>query len=129
MARLDESVTPKPIQVLIICAAGMSSSLLIDAIEKAGSEAEYSLNVITYHSFGSAYWDFEKDTVDVVLVAPQIRFLRKGIEKLAAPFGIPVVVIEPMSYGMADGESLLQQVMTAIKSRSTTNMTEGHRLD
>ncbi len=124
MARLDESVTPKPIQVLIICAAGMSSSLLIDAIEKAGSEAEYSLNVITYHSFGSAYWDFGKDPVDVVMVAPQVRFLRKGIQKLASPHGIPVIVIEPMSYGMADGESLLQQVMSAINEKQ-----EYHELD
>ena len=124
-----ESVTPKPINVLIICAAGMSSSLLIAAIEKAGREAGFTLNVITYHSFGSAYWDFGKDAVDVVLIAPQIRLLRKSIQKLASPHGIPVVVIEPMSYGMADGESLLQQVMTAIKSRSTTNMTEDHHLD
>ncbi len=124
MARLDESVTPKPIQVLIICAAGMSSSLLIDAIEKAGSEAEYSLNVITYHSFGSAYWDFGKDPVDVVMVAPQVRFLRKRIQKLASPHGIPVIVIEPMSYGMADGESLLQQVMSAINEKQ-----EYHELD
>lgn len=114
---MDESMTPKPIQVLIICAAGMSSSLLIDAIEKAGSEAGYSLNVITYHSIGSAYWNFEKHSVDVVLVAPQIRFLRRGIEKLASPHGIPVVVIEPTSYGMADGESLLQQIMNAINEK------------
>ena len=110
-------MTPKPIQVLIICAAGMSSSLLIDAIEKAGSEAGYSLNVITYHSIGSAYWNFEKHSVDFVLVAPQIRFLRRGIEKLASPHGIPVVVIEPTSYGMADGESLLQQIMNAINEK------------
>ena len=110
-------MTPKPIKVLIICAAGMSSSLLIDAIEKAGREAGYSLQVITYHSIGSTYWDFGKDVVDVVLVAPQIRFLRKSIEKLASPHGIPVVVIEPMSYGMADGESLLQQVMNAINKK------------
>jgi PTS system cellobiose-specific IIB component len=95
----------------------MSSSLLIAAIKKAGSEAGLTLKVIAYHSFGSAYWDFGKDAVDVVLVAPQIRFLRKGIEKLAAPFGIPVIVIEPMSYGMADGESLLEQVMNAINEK------------
>jgi PTS system cellobiose-specific IIB component len=95
----------------------MSSSLLIAAIEKAGSEAGYSLHVITYHSIGSAYWDFGKDAVDVVLVAPQIRFLRKSIEKLASPHGIPVVVIESMSYGMADGESLLQQVINAINDK------------
>lgn len=112
-----ESVIPKPIKVLIICAAGMSSSLLIAAIEKAGREAGLTLKVIAYHSFGSAYRDFGKDAVDVVLVAPQIRFLRKGIQKLASPHGIPVIVIEPLSYGMADGESLLQQVMNAINEK------------
>jgi PTS system cellobiose-specific IIB component len=109
---LDARVTKKPLKILIICAAGMSSSLLIDAIEKAGQEEDLKLEVITYHSMGSTYWDFENRPMDVVMIAPQIRFLKRGIERIASPHGIPVVVIEPTAYGMVDGERLLRQVLS-----------------
>lgn len=99
----------------------MSSSLLIRALHGAGHAAGLSLEVIAHHSFASAYWDFGVSPVDVVLVAPQIRFLRKGIEKLASPYGIPVVVIEPTTYGMADGDKLLLQVMSALDEISGTS--------
>ena len=102
------------VTVLIICAAGMSSSLLIKAIENAGVEAELTIEVITYHSIGSANWNFVKNPVDIVMIAPQIRFFKKSIETLASLHGIPVVVMEPSVYGMADGGRLLQQVMNVL---------------
>jgi PTS system cellobiose-specific IIB component len=111
----------KEVKVLIFCAAGMSSSLLIRALHDAGQEVDLNIEVIAHHSFGSAYWDFAKSPVDVVLVAPQIRFLRRGIEKLASAYGIPVVVIEPTTYGMADGDKLLLQVMSALDEISGTS--------
>lgn len=94
----------------------MSSSLLIRALTNAGIEADLNIEVIATHSFGTSNWDFEKFPADVVLIAPQIRFLKKGIEKIASAHGIPVVIIEPTTYGMADGDRLLQQVMRAIKN-------------
>jgi PTS system cellobiose-specific IIB component len=99
----------------------MSSSLLIRALQDAGQAADLSVEVIAHHSFASAYWDFGTSPVDVVLIAPQIRFLRKSIEKLASPHGIPVVVIEPTTYGMADGDQLLLQVISAIDDTLGTN--------
>jgi PTS system cellobiose-specific IIB component len=115
---LDARVTQKSIKILIICAAGMSSSLLIDAIEKAGKEEDLKLEVITYHSIGSTYWDFGKTPVDVVLIAPQIRFLRNNIAKLASPHGISVKIIDPTSYGMTDGQKIVQQILEAVAPKS-----------
>ena len=104
--------------------------MLIRALHEAGQEADLNVEVIAHHSFGSAYWDFGKSPVDVVLIAPQIRFLRKGIEKLASPHGIPVVIIEPTTYGMADGDRLLLQVVNAIdKASGTSKETQGHSSD
>lgn len=114
----DGRVVAEPVKVLIICAAGMSSSLLISSIEAASKKAGLSVDVITYHSIGSAYWDFGKTPVDVVLIAPQIRFLRNNIAKLASPHGISVKIIEPTSYGMADGQKIVQQILEAVAPES-----------
>jgi len=50
----------------------------------------------------------------VVLIAPQIRHLRKSIEKLAASVGKPVAMIEPFHYATMNGQAVLEQVLHFI---------------
>jgi len=51
------------------------------------------------------------DECDIILIAPQIRHLRKSIEKLAASAGKPVALIEPFHYATMNGQAVLDQVM------------------
>ena len=51
---------------------------------------------------------------DVVLIAPQIRHLRKSIEKLAISVGKPVAMIEPFHYATMNGQAVLGQVMHLV---------------
>ena len=46
-----------------------------------------------------------------VLIAPQIRHLRKSIEKLAMAAGKPVALIEPFHYATMNGQAVLEQVL------------------
>jgi PTS system cellobiose-specific IIB component len=48
---------------------------------------------------------------DVVLIAPQIRHLRKSIEKLAGSLHKPVALIEPFHYATMNGQAVLEQVI------------------
>ena len=48
---------------------------------------------------------------DVVLIAPQIRHLRKSIEKLAQSVGKPVALIEPFHYATMNGQAVLDQAL------------------
>ncbi|HJW90606.1 MAG TPA: hypothetical protein VJ436_08185 [Anaerolineales bacterium] len=107
----------KPIKVLMVCAMGMSSSLLEAKIREAAQAAgvPFELQAITTPEM--ARWDFEVHYVDIVLVAPQVRYKRKSIAQAAQPFNIIVQDIDPVSFGMVDGEKLFQQIITAVEAR------------
>ncbi|HEY45901.1 MAG: hypothetical protein AMJ88_12015 [Anaerolineae bacterium SM23_ 63] len=111
---------PKTIKVLLICAAGMSSSLLIASIMEAAERAGVDLEVRAYFANIGTYWDFEEHPFDVILIAPQVRFMRKSVAKKVEPLGIIVQGIDPQAYGMVDGEKIFQQIVDALKARDAT---------
>jgi PTS system cellobiose-specific IIB component len=110
----------KKIKVLLICAAGMSSSLLEASIMEAAETAGVDLEVRSYFANIGTYLDFEEHPFDVILIAPQIRFMRKSIAKKVEPLGIIVQGIDPQAYGMVDGEKIFQQLYDALKARDAT---------
>ena len=107
----------KPIKALMVCAMGMSSSLLENKTKDAARAAgvPFELHAITTPEI--ARWDFQTNYVDIVLVAPQVRYKRKSIAEVAAPYGIIVQDIDPVTFGMVEGEKLFQQIWAAIKAR------------
>jgi PTS system cellobiose-specific IIB component len=64
-------------------------------------------------------WDWEAHWVDVVLVAPQVRYKRKSIAQAANPLGIIVQDIDVITFGMVDGDKLFAQVRAAIQARDS----------
>jgi PTS system cellobiose-specific IIB component len=108
-------MSEKSIKVLLICAGGMSSSLLLSQIREASHTFGVDLDVSAHHSSGLQPWNFEKRPIDIVLVAPQVRMLRRGIARAAEPFGAIVECMEPMAYGMADGQKIVRQIIEAMK--------------
>jgi len=107
----------KPIKVVMVCAMGMSSSLLENKTREAAAAAgvPFELHAITTPEI--ARWDFQMNYVDVVLVAPQVRYKRKSIAEAAAPYNIIVQDIDPIIFCMVEGEKLFQQIMDAISAR------------
>ena len=111
------TMAEKTIKVLLVCAAGMSSSMLEEKIRKAAAAAECEIELKAIDSMRITLWDFEKDRMDVVLVAPQVRFKKRGIAEKAEPQGSVVQDIDTVAYGMMDGEKILAQVLDAIKNK------------
>ncbi len=107
----------KMIKALMVCAMGMSSSLLENKTRDAAKAAgvPFELRAITTPEI--ARWDFQANYVDIVLVAPQVRYKRKSIAEAAAPYGIIVQDIDPVTFGMVEGEKLFQQIWAAVKAR------------
>ncbi len=107
----------KKIRVLMVCAMGMSSSLIeartAEAAEKAG--VPFELKAIDTAEIGR--WSFVENPMDVVLVAPQVRFKKKSLEEAAGPHGSIVLNIDSVAYGMVDGEKIFEQIMEAIRER------------
>ena len=110
-------MTEEKIRVVMVCALGMSSSLMEAATIKAAQEAgvEFEMKSISNQEMG--IYDFDMHPVDIILVAPQVRFKRRSIKEMAEPRGIIVEDIEPITYGMVDGEKLFQQILTAYRKK------------
>jgi PTS system cellobiose-specific IIB component len=108
------------IKVIMICAAGMSSSLLETKIRQAAEEANipFELRALSVPQFGR--WDPDSEKIDVILVAPQVRYKRRSITELMTPRGIIVQDIDSIDYGMVNGENILKKIMTALEERDKT---------
>ncbi len=107
-------MTNKKIKVVLVCAAGMSSSMLEEKIRQAAAAAGKEMELRAVDSTRISLWDYENDRMDVILVAPQVRFKKKGIIQKAEPLGIIVQDIDTVAYGMVDGEKIFKQVMDAL---------------
>lgn len=96
------------IRVLIVCSWGMSTSLLVDSMLAAAETRKVELTV---DAVSAGEYAENVEGCDVVLIAPQIRHLRKSIDKLAASVGKPVALIEPFHYATMNGAAVLEQVL------------------
>jgi PTS system cellobiose-specific IIB component len=99
------------IRVLIVCSWGMSTSLLVDSMLEAAAELQYEVSV---EALSAGEYAGQIEECDIVLIAPQIRHLRKSIEKLAASEGKPVALIEPFHYATMNGKAVLEQVLQML---------------
>ena len=105
----------KKVRVLMVCAIGMSSSLIEQKTSKVAEEAgvPFEIQAVDVPEIGR--WDFNENPVDIVLIAPQARFKKRSIDQVAGPLGILVENIDSVAYGMIDGEKIFEQIMAAIK--------------
>ena len=100
--------------IMLVCAAGMSTSLLVTKMEVAAKEAGEEVEI-----FALPLTEGEKiiDTVECVLLGPQVRFQKAAIEKLAAgrkAGAIPVDVIDMRDYGTMNGKAVFEAAMKMI---------------
>lgn len=101
------------IRVLIVCSWGMSTSLLVDSMLAAAAARKCE---VTVEALSAGEYAAKVEECDVVLIAPQIRHLRKSIEKLAMSIGKPVALIEPFHYATMNGQAVLEQVLYLLAS-------------
>ncbi|HBM4073743.1 TPA: PTS sugar transporter subunit IIB [Listeria innocua] len=97
--------------IMLVCSAGMSTSLLVKKMTEAIKNNHVDATVI---AVAEADFDKYKGNVDVVLLAPQVRFLEKNLKRVLDPLGIPVSIINGIDYGTMDGEKVLNDALAMI---------------
>lgn len=107
------------IRVLIVCSWGMSTSLLVESMLEAAEQLAFELQI---EALSAGEYAARVEECDVVLIAPQIRHLRKSIEKLAASVAKPVALIEPFHYATMNGQAVLEQVVRMLPGTYEGNM-------
>lgn len=91
-------------KVRLFCAGGMSTSLLVRKIEAAAKEEGVELDIIA-HGVSSIERRVD-ETVDVVLIGPQIGYQKNEVKKVCDKYGIPMEVIPMTDYGMVNGKNV-----------------------
>ena len=97
--------------ILLVCSAGMSTSLLVTRMLDYAKEKNIQVN-IEAHPVGEVE-SYGQDA-DVILLGPQVRFQLSNVKKLFP--NKPVEVIDMHDYGMMDGKKVLTHVLKITKS-------------
>ena len=98
-------------KIMLVCSAGMSTSLLVNKIKKAADEQGVEADV-----FAVAELEAKSHTdVDVILLGPQVRFTLPKMVEFMKPYNVPVDVINTVAYGSLNGKVVLEQALSLMK--------------
>lgn len=96
-------------RITLICAAGMSTSLLVTKMEEVANKNNLPVSIIAVPQ--SKFEDYQ-DKTDILLLGPQVSFLYEDFKEKYEPKGIRVRVIDSADYGMMNGAKVLKAALT-----------------
>lgn len=98
--------------VMLVCSAGMSTSLLVNMIRSIVEQRELGLKIIAASEAEAKSYPGQ---IDVLLLGPQVKYLFQKMEMLMAAAGTKVGVIDSISYGTLNGEAVLNQILDLLQ--------------
>lgn len=102
------------INILLACSSGMSTSLLVTKMEEEAQERGIETEIWAVAQ-DKAEQDMKK--ADVLLIGPQMRFMKKKLKKVGDEIGVPVDSIDPMAYGRVDGKAVLDTALELLDNK------------
>lgn len=98
--------------ILLVCNAGMSTSLLVKKMQEAAANEseEYNISAVGLSAVDS---ELKSKKIDVLLIGPQVRFKEKELKEKYEP-DVKVSTIEPMDYGMVNGQKVFDYTKSLI---------------
>lgn len=101
-------------KIILVCSAGMSTSMLVQRMRKAAEERGVNA---TIDATSEADLNNHLEKTDVILIGPQVRYLAPKIKEKATPHGIQVEVIDSLAYGMMDGDKAFEQAQGLVNRK------------
>ena len=98
-------------KILLVCSAGMSTSLLVNKMKESAIEKGIEIDI---EALPISECSTVIDSVDIVLLGPQVRFQKPQVDALVAG-RVPVEVIDMRLYGIMDGKTILKNTLAKIK--------------
>ena len=92
-------------KILLVCAGGMSTSILMKKLEKYAAEHDIPLEDIKARSVSD--YDDIIDGYDVILLGPQVSYQKDNV---ARDTGKPMAVIAPYDYAVGNAENIFKKV-------------------
>lgn len=97
-------------KLLLVCYAGMSTSMMANKIEEEGARRGLDLTV---EAVPMTSLENSLDGVDFVLLGPQVRFAEEDAKK-AVDGRCPIAVMSPQDFGMMNASNVIDQVEKAL---------------
>ena len=98
-------------RIMLACAGGMSTSLLVTKMEVAAKEAGEECKI---WAIGESGIEDHLGEFDVLLLGPQIRYKLKPVQKLLNG-KYPVEVIQMKDYGTMNGKAVFEFALKIYK--------------
>ena len=95
-------------KIVLLCAAGMSTSLLVNKIKAAAADEGYECDIAAFPVATAK----DHADADIILLGPQVRFA-KGKVQGEVP-GKIVQDIDMQAYGTMNGKKVIAQVKKAL---------------
>ncbi|MDD2981631.1 MAG: PTS sugar transporter subunit IIB [Hespellia sp.] len=92
------------LKIRLFCNQGMSTSLLVKAMEKAAAEEGTEVDIMAYPA---NEMDARIDGIDCALLGPQVGYLKSKATTICSAKNIPVDIIPMQDYGMCNGKGVL----------------------
>ncbi len=103
------------IRMILLCNAGLSSSFVVDRIKKEFQSKNIDA-AITSSSFAGL--KSLVDVVDIVLVAPQLKFMEREVGEFCDKNNKPYLLIDAAFYGMTEGVEIVEIILPLIENHS-----------
>jgi len=93
--------------VMFVCSAGMSTSMLVERVKKEAEKAGVEMEV---YAMGESEAKKNLDKSQVILLGPQVRYMEFAFKKMLEGTDTKLGVIEMRTYGMMDGAKVYSQI-------------------
>jgi PTS system cellobiose-specific IIB component len=97
--------------IALVCAAGMSTSLLVNKMKEAAQNEKLDVSIVAMSE--SAFSKYEGHT-DILLLGPQVNYMYETMKNLYEPKGIIVSRLNMLDYGMMNGRKILHEALILI---------------
>ncbi|WEV40231.1 PTS sugar transporter subunit IIB [Lactobacillus sp. ESL0684] len=104
--------------IMLNCAAGMSTSLLVTKMQEAAKNQGLDVKIFACPA-SEATQHLEQEPIDCLLLGPQVRYMEADFKDKVKGAGrdgkdVPLGVIDMQAYGMMNGEKVLKQAEDLI---------------
>jgi PTS system cellobiose-specific IIB component len=93
--------------IMLACNAGMSTSLLVNKMQKAAEAEDIDAKIFATAS-NAIDKELESEHPDVLMLGPQVRYMFDDLQKR---LDIPVEVINMQDYGLMNGANVLKAAL------------------
>ncbi len=98
--------------ITLLCAGGMSTSILAKKMEKEAQSQGKEVKVI---AMSESAFKTHKEPTDVLLLGPQVGHILDRMKKECEPKGIKVAMIDRMIYGQMNGKAVLEKALALLE--------------